>query len=140
MTEYPPPVAALKDLGEVKLGEEWLDYRARGLGPAHVPDLMRMLLDPDLNEGDPESEEVWAPLHALRALGQLRAAEATEAILQELQQDHERGGDWVSETAPKVYGMIGPAAVPSLMKALRDGRHTIHLRWVVADSLTKIAQ
>src|SRR5262245_18411198 len=122
MTEYPPPVAALKDLGEVKLAKEWLDYHARGLGPEQVPDLMRMLLDRELNLGDPKSKDVWAPLHALRALAQLRAAEATEAILQELQQDHERGRDRVSETSPKVSGMIGLAAMPALSKAIRDGR------------------
>jgi hypothetical protein len=139
MSDYPPAVAGLLTLGEIDWGKEWLDYRARGIGPEHVPDLIRMMLDRELNEGDPESDEVWAPLHAMRALGQLRAVEACEALLQAVREDRERDGDWVSEEAPDVFGMIGPPALPVLAAALRDNSLDEYLRWNAADSIKSIA-
>src|SRR5438105_504270 len=96
VSEYPPPVAALLSLGRDQLDREhWLDYRAKGIGSEHVPDLMRMLLDRELNEGDPEGTAIWAPLHAGRALGQLRAVEAAEALVRAVREDLERDGDFV---------------------------------------------
>jgi hypothetical protein len=140
MAEYPPAVAELVTLGEIRLGEEWLDYRARGIEPEHVPDLIRMLLDCGLNEGDPETPAVWAPIHALRALGQLRAAEASEAIIEALCEDVENEGDWVSEETRPVFGLIGPAALPALEATLRRRALDLHVRWVAADSIAEIGE
>ncbi len=38
---------------------------------AYAPDLLRMVLDDDLNQRDLDDPAVWAPLHALRVLGVL---------------------------------------------------------------------
>jgi len=51
-----------------------------GLGPQHVPDLIRMALDDELYWADSDSLEVWAPIHAWRALGQLRAEAAVQPL------------------------------------------------------------
>lgn len=140
MSDYPPPVAGLLRLGEEQLTEPWIDYPARGIGREHVPDLIRMVRDPALHEGDPEGSEVWAPLHAARALGQLRAAEATGSLYQAMVEDLERDGDYVREEMPAVFAMIGPPTLPVLSAALRDPTADLYARWAVADMIGAVAE
>ena len=73
---YPPPVSDLLTFGDCSRIGAWPDYLALGLGPQHVPDLIRMALDEELHLADPDSLDVWSPVHAWRALGQLRAESA----------------------------------------------------------------
>jgi len=81
-TSYQPPVDKLLTYGESNLmtPDKWPDYQELGIGPEHIPDLIQMATDEELNEADVESREVWAPTHAWRALGQLRAVEAVEPL------------------------------------------------------------
>ena len=53
MGSYGPPVDQLLRIGDDLCGcaEDWHDYLAMGIGPEHVPDLIRMAVDPDLNDG-----------------------------------------------------------------------------------------
>ena len=78
---YPPPVDKLLTFGECSPSPEWPDYLALGLGSEHVPDLIRMAIDEELNQAASDSLEVWAPVHAWRALGQLHAEAAIEPLL-----------------------------------------------------------
>src|SRR5689334_21038493 len=81
---YAAPVLRLLNIGEAGSYRpaDWPDYRARfGLQREHIGDLIRMACDPRLNQADPASKEVWAPLHAWRALGQMRAVEAVLPLL-----------------------------------------------------------
>ena len=114
MTEstYPSPVSKLLTLGDCREVRGWPDYLAIGLGPAHVPDLIRMALDEELYRAGPDSLDVWAPVHAWRALGQLRAEAAAEPLTRLLVRIVEFDDEWVGEELPQVFGMIGPAAVP----------------------------
>ncbi len=122
-TSYQPPVDKLLTYGESNLmkPDEWPDYQELGIGPEHIPDLIRMATDEELNEADPESREVWAPLHAWRALGQLRAVEAVEPLLGLF--DRLEYDDWVNEELPDVFGMVGPAALPALAEYIADLSH-----------------
>jgi hypothetical protein len=76
-TRYQPPVERLLTYGESEpiTPDDWPDYRTLGIGPEHIPELIQMATDEHLNEADAESTAVWDPLHAWRALGQLRAVE-----------------------------------------------------------------
>jgi len=123
-TSYQPPVDKLLTYGESNLmtPDKWPDYRELGIGPEHIPDLIRMATDVELNEADAESREVWAPTHAWRALGQLRAVEAVEPLLELF--DRLEYDDWVGEELPDVFGMIGPAALPVLAEYIADLSHT----------------
>lgn len=139
MSEYPPAVAELLKLGEINPTEEWLDYPSRGLGPEHVPDLIRLVATFG-REDDFESPASWGPVHAWRALGQLRVAEAAETLLQVVRDDRDRGGDWASEEMPEVFGLIGPPALPVLAAALRDPAEELYVRWGAADAIQKVAE
>lgn len=70
---YPPPVDKLLTFGDCRKLPERPNYLELGLGPEHIPALIRMATSEELNHADSESSEVWAPVHAWRALGQLRA-------------------------------------------------------------------
>ena len=63
---YPPPLDQLLRLGDPR---ERADMDARiaavGLTQEHVPDLVRMTRDRALNTAMSDSDEVWAPIHAL---------------------------------------------------------------------------
>ena len=74
-SHYSPPVDQLLTYGEAHLSspDKWPNYLELGLGPEHIPDLIRMATDEELNHADPDTLEVWAPTHAWRALGQLRS-------------------------------------------------------------------
>ncbi len=113
-SSYSPPVDQLLTYGEAQVGspQNWPNYLELGPGPEQIPDLIRMATDEELNWADSESLEVWAPIHAWRALGQLHAETAIEPLLSlfETLEDN----DWVTEELPDVFGMIGRAALPAL--------------------------
>jgi len=120
---YPPPVDKLLTYGKPELSEaeDWPNYLELGFTPEHIPDLIRLATDKELNEGDPESLEVWSPIHAWRTLGQLHAETAVEPLLhlyEEMSDD-----DWIVSELPRVYGMIGPAAIPILKAYVADASH-----------------
>jgi hypothetical protein len=119
-SSYPPPVDRLLTYGEADVVEadDWPNYLELGLGPEHIPDLIRMATDEKLNKADPDSLESWAPIHAWRALGQLRAEAAIEPLLALF--DKLEDSEWVAEELPEVLGMIGPAALPALSAYMAD--------------------
>ncbi len=137
---YPEPVARLLTYGEVEFSrprERWADYLELGLTDEHVTELIRMASDAELNGLDVESPEVWAPLHAWRALGQLRAEAAAPSLVRlfELLDDD----DWVADDLPRVFAMIGPAAIPTLAAYLGDADVEERRRLSVPDCLEQIA-
>ncbi len=143
-TTYTSPVAKLLSLGkpESVLPENWPNYLELGLGPEHIPELIHMATDLELR--GPESEEksededpdFWAPVHAIRALGQLHAEAAAEplvTLLAELKDD-----EWMLEELPSVFGMIGPVAIPALTAYLADSSHEMYSRSYASNGLIEI--
>ncbi len=139
-TRYQPPVERLLTYGESNriTPGEWPDYRELGIGPEQLPELIRMATDEELNLAAAESTEVWAPLHAWRALGQLRAVEAVEPLLELF--DRLEDDDWVHEELPVVFGLIGPTALPALAAYLADLSHTDSSRISAIRSIEEIGK
>jgi hypothetical protein len=136
---YEEPVARLLSVGEVKNTGggspegRWLDYCAQfDFTPSHVPELIRMACDPDLNSADGKSSIVWAPAHAWRALGQLKAVEAVKLLLDLAATSDD---DWLFEDLPKVFGLIGPDAIPILEAFLEAG---CKCEWAIIAALNGI--
>jgi len=124
MIDYGPPVDQLTKLGDVSRGDadDWLDYPAMGLGPGDVPELIRMAVDPRWDLDPSEAPEVWSPIHAWRALGQLKAEAAVGPLADILaDQEGDDWNDWATEELPEVIGMIGPVAIPELRSRLEAG-------------------
>jgi hypothetical protein len=122
-TDYPSPVDKLLTYGEAHRTspENWPHYVELGLGPEHIPVLIRMATDSELNWAEGDSLQVWAPLHAWRALGQLRAESAIEPLLSLF--ETLRDDEWAMEELPDVFGVMGPVAIPALAAYLADTSH-----------------
>jgi hypothetical protein len=114
--KYSDPVAQLLTLGE-PVDLTWLEYETLGIHAEHIPELIRLVEDHALRWESPEDESaIYAPVHAWRALGLLKAVTAVPALmglLQGLETDTE-WDDWASEELPEVFGMLGPAIIPTL--------------------------
>jgi uncharacterized protein DUF1186 len=137
---YPSPVSKLLTVGSCKRDRDgWPDYLKHGFRPEHIPDLTRMALDPELNQAGSDNPEVWAPVHAWRALAQLRAEAAIEPLLELLRRIDDEENEWVGEELPEVYEEIGPAAIPALTAYLTDITHGLWARVAAVSSVQKIA-
>ena len=125
---YSAPVDKLLTLGEVQQRdpERWFDYKSLSIGPEHIPDLLRMATDMELNNADSESDEVWGPLHAWRALGQLQAVQTIETLIN--QQEQLENDEWIIEELPEVFGVMGPSALPTLIAYSADTSRDNSLR------------
>ncbi len=138
---YSDPVAKLLTIGEPAEGrrrDRWLDYLQLGLTESDVPELIRMAADRALNGADPKSLDVWAPLHAWRALGQLRAQQAVQPLVRlfdELPED-----DWLPTDLMTIFAMIGPASIAPLTDFLANHDIDEFRRLPVTECLEAIAE
>lgn len=137
-TFYTAPVDRLLRAGDPRGEREWSDYpKTYGLTAEHVPELVRMATDRKLFWANENSADVWAPIHAWRALGQLHAAEAVEPLLQFMSAEDDP--EWMAEELPSVFALIGPAAIPALTAYLADRVLDIDPRITAASALRDIA-
>jgi hypothetical protein len=116
--DYSPPVVKLIALGKknTRVIGPWFDYQELGITDEHAPELIRIIQEINLfwPLGDTESDEVSAPIHAWRALGQLRSQGAIPALVELVIQNEELESDWIMEEIPVVIAMIGPVCIPVL--------------------------
>jgi hypothetical protein len=144
-TTYTSPVDKLLTIGEAESvnPDKWPNYLELGLGTEHVSDLIRMATDRklrDLEEDEDEDEnpDFWAPIHAIRALGQLHAEAVIQPLvnlLAELKDD-----EWMFEELPPVFGMIGQVAIPALSAYLADSSHDMYSRAYASNGFIEIAK
>lgn len=117
--------------------ESWVDYPERfGLTEADIPELIRMACDPLFDQLDAETDQAaWAPIHAVRALGQLRAEAAIAPLLKLLLQDD----DYFKQNIPEAIGLIGERAIASTAKYFHNSQHASHDRIFFMACLEAIA-
>jgi len=137
---YPPPLDQLFTLGQVEYGVEWQgtdpDYVGKlGLTAEHVPALIEIARRWQEADDYPDEDAGWAPVHAWRALAQLRATEAVEPLLAMLTVLTETGDDFHLYDFPVVFGMIGPPAIPALAAYLHDAESPLFGRVTAGDGL-----
>lgn len=120
--DFSEPVLSLIALGEKPARQqEWTNYFDLGLTSEHIPELIRIIEEiesfwPDVDvKNAPES---YAPIHAWRALGQLKAEQSIPSLLQLIIWNEEDNADWVMEDVPETLGMIGPVGITPLREYL----------------------
>jgi hypothetical protein len=134
---YEGLAASLLTLGEAGWSDDWqAKYQPLGFSLEHVPNLIRMAVDDELNQADTENAAIWAPVHAWRILGILRAEEAVRPLIEQLGRDDEN--DWAAEEIPKALAMIGEPALRPLTWQLADLKRDIYARAGAADALAKM--
>lgn len=134
---YTAPVVGLLIIGDASDKGVEARVAALGLGQEHVPDLVRMAVDPELNAAPGDSLEVWAPLHALRALKGLDASAHADELMPLIEFDDD---DWVRQELPKVFGLIGQPALAPLRAYLADRSRSKWAHSLVVHSLGEIAE
>lgn len=134
---YLPPLDRLLKLGaEPARRRTWPDYRTLGLEPRHVPPLIAMATDPALLGAAERDPAAWAPVHAWRALAQLRADTAVQPLLALLERN--LNDPWIYDELPAVLGMIGPAALHGATVLLFDEMRDEDLRIAAAAIITNV--
>lgn len=130
---YPEPLAGLLSLGQDAKPDyhEWAD-RLRD----YVPDLIRMVLDDDLNDRQQDDPAFWAPVHALETLIVLAPPEAAEPLLVCLE-DVE---GWAGDLIQRLYAALGPDTLPVLQAFLADAGNSAHARGRASNALVAIAE
>ncbi len=141
MATYAPPVSHLVKLGRPEGLPESADYSIHGIGPEHVPELIRLLQDDELAWAESDLPDDYGQAHAWRALGQLRAEAAIEPLLDLLatQEDDKKWIDWITEEVPVVLGLIGPPALPIVAARLEQHRPGQLAVGYYARALTEVA-
>lgn len=155
---YHSPVTKLLNYGECQgnNAQDWPDYvQALELTTEHIPELIQMAederlwryffdeanIDSSLTEYEKWNPEVafWAPIHAWRALGQLRAAAAVKPLAYVLER---WDADWSWEELPEVFGLIGAEAIQPLDELLEQETKDLEYnsKITLASGLTKIAE
>jgi hypothetical protein len=134
---FPPPLDSLLELGDQGVFlADWQDYGTMGFTAEHVPDLLRMATDDGLNTSDDETL-VYAPMHAWRTLGRMRAAEAAVPLAELLVRYDD---DAAREDLPRVLGMIGEPALEPVRLIVADASADTFLRGAAAAALLIAAQ
>lgn len=137
MAKYSEAVMTLLTLGEEPAFRTWRDYRDLGLTQDDMPILLDIMVDPELHNADPEGVEIWAPLHAWRALAQMRIPSMIDPYLELL--DRELEYSWLGNDIVQIGVLLGPPIVPKLLAFLADSKRDIHSRISVVEPLEKIA-
>lgn len=117
--------------------KDWPDYLALGITQTDVPTLLNYITDDTLINADDDSENIWVPLHAWRALGQLKATEAAEPLIALF--DNMVDDDWAFSEVPSVLGMIGEASIAPLTACLNNEQLKEFARIMGMDGLAEIA-
>ena len=139
--EYQPPVSHLLTMGVTgPEDEEWPDYLVMGFGPEHVPELIRLALDEDLNRPQRRRPAFCAPVHAWRTLGLLQAEEAAEPLIGLFPLVDEESDEWVVEALPRAFGYMGAGAIPALSAYLAEQSNGLWARITASASLAEIGQ
>ena len=135
--DYPPPLDQLLRLGDRRpQAGKGATFAAPELTQEHVPDLVRMARDRALNTAMSDSDEVWAPIHAIEELRQFDVS----AFVDELIPLFDVDSDWFSGVLPDVLSSAGEVALEPLRQYLQDRRRWIYGRAHAASALTQIAQ
>jgi HEAT repeat protein len=151
---YSAPVNQLLDYqpGTKKLSpSEWPDYQQLGITAEDIPELIRMATDEDLyNMQDDENDFFgedslleYAPLHAIRALGQLRAESAIEPLISLFPKMDDAFDNevlfFLIEELTDVLSLIGLPAIPTLAAYLADDSHDETWRVQATVTIKRIA-
>ena len=134
--DFSEPVLALCALGEDPARtREWMKYTDLGVNEEHIPELIRIVNEIEIfmpEDADADIQgapEIYAPIHAWRALGQLKAEEAIPTLMDLIISNDDLDIDWIMEEMPETMALIGPACIPPLREYLLNPKK---LEWASA--------
>jgi len=139
MAQHKRNSGILFELGQPRRGRaDWPDYKQYGITEEDVDDLLELATDASLHRAPAESKEVWVPLHAWRALGQVGGQRVILPIIGVF--DTLCDDDWAAEELPIVLSMLGENAIEPLTDFLDDHSHAEFARMMAVSALEEIAK
>lgn len=105
-------------------------------GQAAVPTLIALATDDMLYLLDDDVPDIWAPYHAIRLLGELRAEEAVAPLMTLIAQDD----DYIDQILPESLGRIGRPALEPLRVALFGPDLDLYGTARVGNALAEVAE
>src|SRR5687768_12419344 len=139
MSDY--PLAPLLTLGATDVyTNPWPDYVSwLNLTEADVPELLRIVLETPWEGRDWDHEpDAWAPIHAWRAIAQLRSQQAAQPLIELI--DRSTNNEWVWSEIPYVYAAIGPLAITALTAYITDHGQKAETAYTAITALSQIGQ
>lgn len=134
---YPPPVDKLLKLGSP---HNYKTFNAAvapiELTEAHIPDLIRLARDRDLNTRSEDTPEIWAPIHAVLALARFDIGPYIADLLPLFDTE----GEWFSEELPPILAKAGAPAIEPLRQYIQDTSRWLYGRWSAIRALSEVGQ
>tara|TARA_R110002096_G_scaffold261319_2_gene454988 strand:- start:2267 stop:3118 length:852 start_codon:yes stop_codon:yes gene_type:complete len=145
LVPFPPEVAKLITLGEPEIADHhavWPDYRALGIAPDHLEDLLRLaehggpdeLVDDELNKED----AWWASFHACCALGQLQMVEAAPRVLELLKTLP--GDDFLHQEIGYIMSAMGPDTIEYIARGIENAAWDPFARIFAGEALVQVGK
>lgn len=141
-TSYSYPVSQLLTLGQFfeevdGRPETWKGYTKLGLDNRHIPELIAVVADDALHTG--YGLVPFAPVHAWRILGALKATEALPALVSLLRRIDDDFDDWIATELPCVFGQMGERSVDVLAPFAADGHNGSYARGGACRAMGEVA-
>ncbi len=132
---YSYPIDQLLTYGSCKTTGKWPNYLELGFTNENVDELIKMTLDEELHNSSSESTEIWAPIHAWRTLGQIKAVSSAEFLLKLFSKVDD---DWVNDEIPKVFEMLGPETISVIQHYMETNEDDLYANICALNCLEKI--
>jgi hypothetical protein len=132
---YSSPIDQLLTYGICKTTGKWPNYLELGFTNENVDELIKMTQDEELHNSSSDSTELWAPIHAWRTLGQLKAVSSAEFLLKLFSKVDD---DWVNDEIPKVFEMLGPETIPVIQHYMETNEDDLYANICALNCLEKI--
>ncbi|MEC4050194.1 DUF1186 domain-containing protein [Flavobacterium sp. SUN046] len=132
---YSCPIDQLLTYGSCKTTGKWPNYLELGFTNENVDELIKMTQDEELHNSSSESTELWAPIHAWRTLGQLKAISSAEFLLKLFSKVDD---DWVNDEIPKVFEMLGPETISVIQHYIEKNEDDLYANICALNCLEKI--
>lgn len=138
MTSRQTGVTSIRELGEVFDVQPWLDYRAVLSADEYRESYLLSLLNDESFAHAPEGSPLpWVPLHAWRALGQMRSLALIDPVLRLAEDD---AYIHAYSDFEKLSAEIGEPAIDPLIAILTDQTRSVCSRTLSAVGLGAIGR
>ena len=135
---YSSPIDQLLTYGNCYDGGIWPNYLDLGFTNENIDELIKMTLDVELYNCSSDSTEFWAPIHAWRTLGQLKAISSANSLLKLLSRIDDEGDDWVDDEIPRVFEMLGPETIPVIQRYIEKNEDDLYANICALSCIEKI--
>jgi hypothetical protein len=134
---YSASIARLRTVGDaLQLPGAEERVAALGFTQDDVPELVRMTRDRALNTARGDSDDVWAPIHALTALKHLDVGDLAGELVPLFDVDSE----WFNEELPELLGKAGQPALEPLRAYVQDRSRWHYGRWNATQAVAQVGK